>query len=73
MSQGNFVRTAYQNLANNLKVKARNVDGIWSRKSLEMTISILPPWWRTKIAFSIYLIAVIAFISFIFIQYKFIC
>lgn len=54
----------------NLKVKARNVDGIWSKKSLEMTISILPPWWRTKIAYSIYLIAVIAFITFIFIQYK---
>ena len=37
-----------------LHVKASNNDGIWDSSPVEMQITIIPPWWRTKLAYVIY-------------------
>jgi signal transduction histidine kinase/ligand-binding sensor domain-containing protein/DNA-binding response OmpR family regulator len=37
-----------------LKVKASNCDGIWSENPIEMGITILPPWWASRIAYTVY-------------------
>ncbi len=29
------------------KVKATNSDGIWNKTSYEITIKVIPPWWKT--------------------------
>ena len=29
------------------KVKATNSDGIWNEKPMEITIKVIPPWWKT--------------------------
>ena len=51
-----------------LRVKAANYDGVWSGESANLTIRILPPWWRTSWAYLLYiglaLAAVFGFISF---------
>ena len=36
------------------RVKAANGDGIWNEEGASLTISILPPWWRTWWAYTIY-------------------
>ncbi|WP_194768095.1 two-component regulator propeller domain-containing protein [Tamlana sp. I1] len=37
------------------KLMASNNDGVWNQKPLELKISILPPWWKTKWALFSYL------------------
>ncbi|PIB35735.1 hypothetical protein BFP72_10190 [Reichenbachiella sp. 5M10] len=37
------------------KVKAANNDGVWSEEVRTLRITVLPPWWRTTVAFMIYL------------------
>ena len=39
-----------------LKVKAANCDGIWSNQLLTMHITILPPWWGSKVAYVLYVL-----------------
>ncbi|MCH7964374.1 MAG: SpoIIE family protein phosphatase [Bacteroidetes bacterium] len=36
------------------RLKAANGDGIWSDKEKTISITILPPWWRTTFAYIIY-------------------
>jgi signal transduction histidine kinase/ligand-binding sensor domain-containing protein/DNA-binding response OmpR family regulator len=36
------------------RVKASNNDGVWTRQPLELHIRILPPFWKTPLAFFIY-------------------
>jgi len=36
------------------KVQASNNDGIWSNKSREIEIKILPPWWKSRFAKMVY-------------------
>lgn len=43
-------------------VKATNEDGTWSNKITSVNIKILPPWYRTWLAYLIYLIAGIVLI-----------
>ncbi|WP_445732417.1 hybrid sensor histidine kinase/response regulator transcription factor [Mariniflexile sp.] len=38
------------------KLKAANNDGLWNNKPLELSITILPPWWKTYWAIAIYLL-----------------
>lgn len=38
------------------EVKGCNSDGIWSEKIIRMTITILPPFWATPMAYFVYLI-----------------
>ena len=42
-----------------LKVKNLNSYGIESTKQLSFSFKILPPWWKTKIAYSIYILSLI--------------
>ncbi len=35
-------------------VKAANYDGVWNEKSANLSITVLPPWWRTIWAYLIY-------------------
>ena len=36
------------------QVKASNSDGIWNEQSASVKLTILPPWWKTWWAYSIY-------------------
>lgn len=36
------------------KVKASNNDGVWDTTPSEIAIEVIPPFWRTKIAYTIY-------------------
>lgn len=40
-------------------VIASNNDGIWNDKGISINIEVLPPFWKTKLAISIYIILVI--------------
>ncbi len=55
---GNNRTATYTNLEAGdyvFKVKAANKAGAWSKQPLELHIRILPPWWRTYVAYFIYL------------------
>ncbi len=43
----------------NFKVKATNSDGVWSNDVKELKVIILPPWWQTFWAISVYVLIVI--------------
>ncbi len=44
------------------KVKGANSDGIWNENGVSIIINILPPWYKTKIAYLIYFIFIIILI-----------
>lgn len=53
-------RATYTNLPAGdyiFKVKGSNKDGIWSSTESAIKIKILPPWWKTWWAYSLYLLA----------------
>ncbi|WP_343693951.1 two-component regulator propeller domain-containing protein [Chitinophaga sp.] len=58
LTSDGLLRTAtYTNLdpgEYTFKVKASNNDGVWTPEPLELHITILPPFWRTPLAFIIY-------------------
>jgi len=39
-----------------LRVRASNNDGYWTEMKAPLKITILPPFWKTKIAFAIYIV-----------------
>jgi signal transduction histidine kinase/DNA-binding response OmpR family regulator len=41
------------------KVKASNNDGVWTKEPLELHIKILPPFWRTPLAFILYFLFIL--------------
>jgi signal transduction histidine kinase len=41
------------------KVKASNSSGLWKGKEAQITIVILPPWWRSWWAYSVYAIILV--------------
>jgi signal transduction histidine kinase/ligand-binding sensor domain-containing protein len=41
-------------------VKAANADGFWNEQGVSITIHILPPWWRTWWAYTLYALALIS-------------
>lgn len=43
-----------------LKIKAANNDGVWSNEFTALKITILPPFWKTKTAFLVYLLVLLA-------------
>ena len=54
-------RAPYLNLAPgkySFKIKAANGDGIWSESVRSLGITILPPWYRSKLAYAIYLLSI---------------
>lgn len=48
-----------------LKVKGTNSDGVWSLEEAELHITILPPWWRTWWAYSLYFIFILVILYFV--------
>ena len=46
----------------NLKVMGSNNDGLWNEEGTSLMIEVFPPWWKTKIAFEFYFIAVFGFL-----------
>ncbi|WP_199415076.1 hybrid sensor histidine kinase/response regulator transcription factor [Chitinophaga silvisoli] len=63
LSSDGLLRTAtYTNLDPGdyiFKVKASNNDGVWTPQALELRITILPPFWKTPLAFIIYALLII--------------
>ena len=41
------------------KVKGSNNDGVWNDKEISLSITILPPWWKSVYAYLIYLVVII--------------
>ena len=65
---GNKRSATYTNLAPGdyvFKVKATEKNGIWSQQPLELQIQILPPWWKTSVAYLFYLLILLAVIYFV--------
>ena len=54
---GNRHEVTYTNLDPGeyiFRVKGSNHDGVWNEKGTSMRILILPPWWETKLAYTLY-------------------
>lgn len=50
----------------NFKVKAANSDGVWNEEGLNLKITVLPPLWRTPLAYIAYLLLfIVGIVSFI--------
>jgi ligand-binding sensor domain-containing protein/signal transduction histidine kinase len=63
ISTRNFV--AFTNLPPgeyNLHVKGSNNDGIWNNTGANLSIIIYPPWWKSRIAYALYILLVIILI-----------
>ncbi|MFZ1799942.1 MAG: ATP-binding protein [Chitinophagaceae bacterium] len=60
--QGGTERTAtYTNLSAGtytFKVKAANSDGVWNETGASISITILPPWWKTWWAYCLYVLLI---------------
>jgi signal transduction histidine kinase/ligand-binding sensor domain-containing protein/CheY-like chemotaxis protein/AraC-like DNA-binding protein len=52
-----------------LKIKSTNAEGVWNTKSISLPITILPPWYRSTLAYICYLLA-IAFIIYVVDKYQ---
>jgi signal transduction histidine kinase/ligand-binding sensor domain-containing protein/DNA-binding response OmpR family regulator len=42
------------------KVMASNNDGVWGDESVQLKITVLPPFWKTRAAFFMYIVVVLA-------------
>jgi signal transduction histidine kinase/ligand-binding sensor domain-containing protein/DNA-binding response OmpR family regulator len=45
-------------------VKSANSDGVWNEEGLELPITILPPFWKTKTAFVLYVLIILGALFF---------
>lgn len=57
-------KASYLNMAPGayrFRIRACNSDGVWNETPAEIRIVILPPWYRTKLAYSIYALLFLAF------------
>lgn len=52
-----------------LKIKSTNAEGIWNSKTISLPITILPPWYRSNLAYFLYLLA-IAFVIYVVDKYQ---
>lgn len=56
---GNSRSATYTNLDfgnYTFKLKAANNDGLWTEEPIELKITILPPWWKTNLAITTYVL-----------------
>jgi ligand-binding sensor domain-containing protein/signal transduction histidine kinase len=51
------------------KVKAANSSGIWNKEETSLQIEILPPFWKSKLAYAIYLVLISLLIYLLFRAY----
>ncbi len=42
------------------RVKSSNSDGVWSKNDVALKITILPPFWKTRIAFLFYIVLILS-------------
>lgn len=62
---GNQRSVTYTNLSPGdyvFKVKASNSDGVWSDKPFELYITVLPPWYKTWWAYTLYALVLAAMV-----------
>ncbi|MDV7187978.1 two-component regulator propeller domain-containing protein [Lutibacter sp. TH_r2] len=62
---GNNKSATYTNLSAGeyvFNVKARNNDGVWTKKPLKLNIKVLPPWYLTNWAYVVYLVLFVGLI-----------
>ena len=52
-----------------LKIKSTNAEGVWNTKSISLPITILPPWYRSGLAYFLYVLA-IGFIIYVVDKYQ---
>ena len=56
-------RASYTNLSPGnyiFRVKASNADAVWNEEGISLTITLLPPWWKTWWAYTIYALLFLA-------------
>ena len=61
---GNNNTVTFTNLSSgeyNLRVIGSNNDGIWNEDGASLFIEVTPPWWRTNIAYAVYVITFLSF------------
>jgi signal transduction histidine kinase/ligand-binding sensor domain-containing protein/DNA-binding response OmpR family regulator len=61
-ADGKSRKITYTNLdAGNytFRVRSSNSDGVWSKEDVTLKITILPPFWKTKIAFVLYITVIL--------------
>ena len=54
---GNVRTINYNNLREGsyvLRIKSTNAEGVWNRQEARLTVTVLPPWYRTLWAYSLY-------------------
>ncbi len=54
---GNYRRVTFTKLdpgSYTLKVRGSNNDGLWNEEGLTLPITIVPPWWRSSLAYLFY-------------------
>ncbi|MBA0882942.1 hybrid sensor histidine kinase/response regulator transcription factor [Flavobacterium undicola] len=52
-----------------LKIKSTNAEGIWNSKTISLPITILPPWYRSSLAYFLYVLA-IGFVIYVVDKYQ---
>nr|WP_315197465.1 two-component regulator propeller domain-containing protein [uncultured Flavobacterium sp.] len=52
-----------------LKIKSTNTEGVWNTKTISLPITILPPWYRSGLAYLLYFL-VLAFIIYVIDKYQ---
>ena len=52
-----------------LKIKSTNAEGVWNSKIISLPITVLPPWYRSSLAYFLYLLA-IAFVIYVVDKYQ---
>lgn len=70
---GNERKATYTNLpagTYTFRVQGSNNDGIWNKKGTTLTIIIHPPYWRSPVAYVIYLIITITLLGILFFYLK---
>ncbi len=66
-ADGNMRKATYTNLPPGhytLRVRATNEDGVWNDKEARLSIIILPPWWKTPLAYIVYAILFVVAVYF---------
>ena len=69
---GNENTVNFSNLEPNtytLQVKAANSDGVWNEEGVKLSIAICPPWYRSRLAWLVYLMA-IGYVIYYYYQYQ---
>ena len=49
-----------------LQVKGSNNDGVWNETGTQLKMTVLPPWWRTNWAYSIYALLTLVILHLIY-------